>query len=239
MRPQGFAVLVSILSGIAFSISTGTVIVVEPLIHNMLNRPLPLPQYPIGLLITVFALPIAFAVYLVNSDSAFRKYRALSTAIIMVSATFLSLLNFPVKFGIHLFVMGSGLAYAFMISLLVASFNYKPQLETENEEIHARARMERIRLEYETWFREILALSAFAAVPSGILVFSAYRLGLDMFATEGVITQEVVEASFLFVSAVWIAAFYFGVLTIAFVWVALKKIQNLLSELNKIKAAQT
>lgn len=236
MRIQTFAVIISILSGLAFLISTVTPIIIDPMIFNLINRRL--PAYPIGLFITIFTLPVAFTAYLVNRHAMFRKHRALSTAAIMVSSTFLSLLNYPTEFGIHTFVMGSGLAYAFVIGLLVASFNYEPQLKTDSQEVHYRARIERIRLEYESWFRGILALSAFVVVPAGILVFSAYGLGLDMYATEGVITQEVIQASFLFTSAMWIAAFYFGVLVIAFLWMALKKIRNLLNELNEIKSVK-
>lgn len=234
MKIQEFAVIISILSGFAFLISTITPIIIDPLIFNLIDRHPPV--YPIGLLITIFTLPVASTTYLVNYHVMFRKHRALSTVAIMVSSTFLSLLNYPTEFGIHTFVMGSGLAYAFVIGLLVVSFNYQPQFETDSTEVHFRARIERVRLEYESWFRGVLAFTAFVGIPAGVLVFSAYGLGLDMYAMGGAVTPEVIQASFLFTSAMWIAAFYFGVLMIAFLWVALKKIQNLLNKLNEIKS---
>jgi len=235
MRFQRFALAVSVLGGIGFVVSTCLPIIVDPLISDILHRTIDYTN-PIGPYITLFALPIAIGIYLVNAEDRFRQYSVPLTAMIMAAATFLSLLNFPGKAGINMFVMGSGLAYAFMLSLTVASYHHRPILATDNRKVDTDARIERIRLEYETWFRGILALTAFVAVPAGIIVFNAYKQGLDMYALSGVITSEAVTASLMYANVIYLAAFYFGILITAFLLVAFKKIEDLVDQLNKIES---
>jgi len=231
-----FGILISILSALSFSIPAGVLL----FFRSAETRRLAFEIYGIssfslcGPWILIGGVPIALLTYIMISRENVKPLRkGIIASLILLGAAFASLLNYPPP--PHLYVLGCGAIYAAMIGLVTGCYYHDFNLRTHDEEINYVARVERIKLEYETWFRSLLAILAVGAAVSGTLVFRAFDYGKTMFSIRGEVTKDVLMAAMDSQTVMYIAAFYFGLLVAVLIIIMVKKITELSDDLHKIR----
>lgn len=229
-----FWILVSILNMMSFCVPAGTLTFVP----GEESRRLAYELYGISSLnllgpwILLVGIPIIFLTYIVISRESIEGLnKGLAVSLIALGGTFISLLNFrPFP---HLMVLGCGTFYGVMIGLITVCHDHDFDLKADDDTVSETARVERVKLEYETWFRGLIVMVAAVGAVSGTLVFTSYNY-MRMLSPHGEVTIDVLRATLDHVTAHNISAFYFGILLVVLATIMLRKITELSNQLHKI-----
>lgn len=157
-----FAANIAICNAIGYLVSVGGPTIMDPLIeHSYAFGP---RTYPLGWLIFLGAIPMSAISYKVNISN-FKIVKKSVLTCLSVLLTWLTLLCFGPEYP-HIWVLMVPVVFGLTTSTAVYIHNYKLNFEfLLFEHISECVKVEKLKLDYETWFRLFLAvLTGYAAI---------------------------------------------------------------------------
>lgn len=222
--------MISLLSSVAFIMATYMPTIVDPLLTS---RSVEFShQYPLGHCISLIAIPVFVMTYLceVELSNPFKKSIATGLNIILPSLVLLP--NFdPIPHG---WVLQGALTYAFVIACISFVHNWEVRSDfIDDKTIDIRARIERIKIEHEKWYRILFMFVVGISGLSAVTVFRAtenYKIAYPAASLQ--------ELEVLTISIVVNSAFFF-ILMLALAKEILDKMLNISDSLIRIKSPIT
>ena len=174
-----FAAKIAVCNAIGYIVSVGGPTIIDQLIkHNSVYGP---RIYPLGSLVFLGFIPVALVSYIFNINNRTAEVRSSLTFLSLVILTWLTLPYFKPEFP-HLWVLLVPVVFGLSTSVSVYIHNY----EIDSEiifigDISEQVKIEKIKLEYETWFRlfltvltgyTVIAITYLTKVPEIVKMFT-------------------------------------------------------------------
>ena len=234
---HSFEIILSLLNTLSFCIPIGVLVFVPGTVYMRLYFEI----YGVSLIsllgpwILFGGIPVMVVTYAVISRERMKiANKGIAVCLVEFGAISASLLNFrPYP---DMFILGWGSFYGLITGLIVICHYHVFDLRASDKSIDKAARVERIKLEYETWFRGLLTMVAFVAAVYGIIVLGSFNMGTANFTVRGNITEDVLKAALDTQIMMQISMLYFGILFAILGVIMIKKIIMLSNQLNEIKS---
>lgn len=158
-----FALIVALINAIAFAIITMGATYVDSQIHHVIWG---VRIYPWGYKVALLSFPLLICTYVLNSRKHTGFKKAIFTCISFISFIIITLiLNFYKELP-HMGVLNTSLSFLIILSAIVYMHNYQFNFDfLKDEQISDKVKLERVKIEHETWFRVLVYLiAAFAAI---------------------------------------------------------------------------
>lgn len=152
-----FPIKIAICNSIGYLVSVGVPIFCDPLIeHNYTFGP---RVYPIGYSVFLGAIPIFLISLFFDICNIKKETKSILICLSLVIPTWLTLSYFKPEFP-HLWVLLVPIIFSLYISISVYIHDYEIRYDDfiSLESISEKVKIEKIKLDYETWFRLFLAI---------------------------------------------------------------------------------
>ncbi len=186
-----FALKIAICNSIIYCIATGTPTIIDPLLEHYVVHGARI--YPLGLWILIPSILVLGLTYvIVNSKMASIK-KALITFFALAVPTWLTIPNFAPEIP-HLLILLAPIWFGIWTALTtyVKFYDLRYDFITRTD-MHRSIKIERLKMEHETWFRILLGFFAGYIVIEVAILLSLYNFAtsLTSAANELVLLQEV------------------------------------------------
>ena len=222
---------VGMLGAFSFVFSVAVAVFIDPIVFSTLSfSPFRYWVLALGTIIVYILVSIS------NSDKnrspTSRGLRTfLATSIPGIASAIL--LGTPSALGTfltpHLGVLAAALSYSILVGFVSFVYNYKIDLpEVEGRDVDPRAKIARVELEFELWFRTLILILTVIIVAASVTVFQSLEISERFFGGD-------IKAAQWVHYGISLQAAYFAILVVAFGWLMLRKLNMVSGKLGSVK----
>jgi hypothetical protein len=227
-KTNWFAIRIVICNAIGYCISVGIPTFLDPQIHHPIYG---LREYPLGGWILLGALIVCISTYIIILYELDLRLKSVLVGLSLIIITWMTLPNFRPEWP-HLGVLLTPISFAVLTSISVFIHFYEIDFEFINDPLVIKeAKIEGLKLEYETWFRLFLGILAgffliggsfYSLLPKYVEIFTSLK-------SEQFIYQGFTAVSFVSILIIFLSTLCFELLQKILI------IKNKLQNLSKTK----
>ena len=230
-----FSVKIALLGSVSWLFASGIAVFVDPLLEPTRSKLFGISSnYPLGLGIFAVGIPIFILLQRVNKKGTDASRKSVKTFLAYALVGIASLPNFyPFP---HIGVLMPLLAYSTLLGLTTFVHEYQirsPRVVASNASVQAK--IERVKLEFELWFRTLVLLATAATVAASASIFTFFASAQNFLGGD---FRAALWLSYgLTIQTVYALVLVFGIVWLMFA--KLTQIAEVLETMNDEKAAQS